>query len=126
MPKTFYTERDIEDMVRQGNFSLELTDDVVLTELAYERAERLGMNLIREHATPPAAPVRPYISSEMNPKPAAQGTGFSQGPSIRPVKSQPDLKQRVRDAVVARLGGQVDPVLLDTIIKRVLNSVGIK
>ena len=126
MPKKFYTERDIEDMIRQGNFSLELTDDVVLTELAYEKAERLGMNLIKEHASPPAAPVRPYISAELNPKPVAQKPGSYQAASSAPAPTQTDLKKRVRDAVFARLGGQVDPVLLDTIINRVLNSVGIK
>ena len=33
---------------------------------------------------------------------------------------------RIRDAVAARLGNQVDPALLDTIITRVLNNVGMK
>jgi len=62
MPKQFFTERDIEDLARRGEMSLRVTDDVVLTELAYERAEKLGVKLLQAHDTPPAAPVRPYIS----------------------------------------------------------------
>ena len=37
-----------------------------------------------------------------------------------------DLAQRIHNAVVARLGNQVDPALLDTIIQRVLTSTGVK
>ena len=63
MAKEFYTERDIEDMVKRGCMSLQVTENVVLTELAYEKAQRLGMQLLREKPVdPPAAPVRPYIS----------------------------------------------------------------
>ncbi len=63
MPKEFYTEKDIEDMVKRGVMSLEINDNVVLTDLAYEKANRLGMKLIRAQSdNPPAAPVRPYLS----------------------------------------------------------------
>jgi hypothetical protein len=34
--------------------------------------------------------------------------------------------QRIRSAVIARLGAQVDANLLDVIIKRVLNATGVK
>jgi hypothetical protein len=53
MPKTFYTERDIEDLVKQGVKSLIVDDDVVLTDLAYEKARRLGLELLRERDQPP-------------------------------------------------------------------------
>jgi len=113
MPKTFYTERDIEDLYRQGVQSLEVNDDVVLTELAYEKAKKLGLKLGWEHDSPPDAPVRPYLSQQVQSpahvdfSPAIKGDG---------------LKKRVRDAVIARLGSQVDPVLLDAIIQRVIDS----
>ena len=45
MPKEFYTERDIEDMFKRGVMSLNVSENVVLTELAYEKANRLGMQL---------------------------------------------------------------------------------
>jgi hypothetical protein len=38
MPKEFYTENDIEDLFNRGVRSLQITDHVVLTELAYEKA----------------------------------------------------------------------------------------
>ena len=121
MPKKFFTERDIEDMVSRGILSLELTDDVVLTELAYEKAERLGVRLVKHTEQRPAAPVRPYISAALQPKIAAAAPQVSAG-SVSASTSL-DLNQRIKDAVIARLGGQVDPVLLDTIIKRVLNNI---
>ena len=38
----------------------------------------------------------------------------------------PTWPARIREAVMARLGNQVDPALLDIIIKRVLKSTGVK
>ena len=62
MPKEFFTERDIEDMFKRGIMSLQVTDNVVLTDLAYEKANRLGLKLVRDKPeNPPAAPVRPYM-----------------------------------------------------------------
>src|SRR5574339_243284 len=63
MPKEFYTEKDIEDLFNRGVRSLQVTENVVLTELAYEKAGRLGVQLVTDQADhPPAAPVRPYLS----------------------------------------------------------------
>lgn len=115
MGKDFYTERDIEDLAKQGVSSLVVNDDVVLTELAAEKAERLGITLVREHDTPPSAPVRPYISPPP-PRELAADVG----------KATPkeNLHERVYAAVAARLGNELDPVLLDTIIRRVLDNIG--
>jgi hypothetical protein len=132
MPKEFYTERDIEDMVKRGILSLELNDHVVLTDLAYEKANRLGMKLVRDKPeNPPAAPVRPYIAMQhTRPAPLYTTPAPQQGAgtSIVPVPQMDgtELHQRIRNAVIARLGSQVDAALLDTIINRVLNSTGIK
>ena len=117
MAKEFYTERDIEDMVKRGVTSLQLNDNIVLTELAFEKAQRLGMQLLRDRPIqPPAAPVRPYIS---------QGLKQEQTLAV-PSVIQADLTNRIREAVNARLGAQVDPQLLDVIIQRVLKSTGVK
>ncbi|HEX9013023.1 MAG TPA: hypothetical protein VF813_05885 [Anaerolineaceae bacterium] len=115
MAKTFYTERDIEDLARQGVHSLVVNDSVVLTELAVEKAGRLGVSLVREHDTPPSAPVRPYLSTGVAPVVARPQA---------PAQSKDDLRRRVHDAVIARLGGEVDPALLETIIRRVLDNLG--
>lgn len=120
MPKVFYTEIDIENMVKSGILSLELNDNVVLTDLAYEKANRLGMKLVRDKPeNPPAAPVRPYIAQQQKQLEASPGAGA-------PPPAASDLAQRIHKAVVTRMGNQVDPALLDAIIQRVLASTGVK
>jgi hypothetical protein len=118
MAKQFYTERDIEDMAARGTFSLNVNDDVVLTELAFEKAEKLGVKLVHPHPLPPAAPVRPYLSEEVKPS-------KSQVTASSAYTEESDLRQRIRTAVKAKLGDQVDNTLLETIISRVLNNVGV-
>ncbi len=124
MPKEFYTERDIEDLVKRGVMSLDVNDNCVLTELAYEKANRLGMKLIRSRPdNPPAAPVRPYLSENVTARPAAAVPSV---PAPAAQAEQGDLTGRIRSAVIAKLGTQVDPALLDSIIQRVLRSTGLK
>lgn len=142
MPKQFYTEKDIEDLVRRGMKSLQVTDDVVLTELAYEKAKLLGLQLIRDGAdNPPAAPVRPYLSDGGTPvharpkvapvapsssQPQAASTAFGQQtPSLRSARES-NVEERIRSAVIAKLGNQVDAKLLDSIIHRVVKGIGLK
>lgn len=122
MAKQFYTEKDIEDLHKRGVMYLRVTDDVVLTEMAYEKARRLGISLQRNAPdNPPDAPVRPYLS-----QPTGTG-GAGTAPSAKPASSEiSDLHLRIRTAVLARLGGQVDPQLVDTIISRVLKGTGLK
>jgi hypothetical protein len=132
MPKEFYTEKDIEDMFKRGAMSLEINENVVLTELAYEKARRMGMKLLRDKPdNPPSAPVRPYITQKqcscaVAPAAAvASPTLLADGPPAG-AAAQKSTQQRIRDAVVARLGSQVDASLLDVIIKRVMASTGAK
>jgi hypothetical protein len=130
MPKKFYTDKDIEELHHSGVKSLEIGDDVVLTDLAYEKAKRLGFQLITEGADkPPAAPVRPYLSARKSPQ-ADPRASLTTSPTVDSVASaalpQPALEKRIRDAVIARLGNQVDAKLLDTIIKRTLKVTGMK
>lgn len=128
MPKEFYTEKDIEDLVKRGVMSLNVGDDVVLTELAYEKANRLGVKLVRSQAdTPPAAPVRPYLSETLVARPSMPlATAAAMPAAPAAPAAQEDLRGRIRSAVIAKLGNQVDSVLLDSIIERVLNSTGLK
>ena len=137
MPKQFYTEKDIEDLVQRGMKSLQVTDDVVLTELAYEKAKRLGLPLIMNGAdTPPAAPVRPYLSDSGTPvraRPAVApvaSTSFRPDSALTPALSPGErgsaVEERIRSAVIAKLGNQVDAKLLDNIIHRVVTGIGLK
>lgn len=128
MPKKFYTEKDIEELVRSGAKSLEVCDDVVLTELAYEKAKRLDFKLITERAdNPPAAPVRPYLSEKNPPqaKPVVASVSSAES-QPKPTQSGSDIEARIRSAVIAKLGNQVDAKLLDNIIHRVVKATGLK
>ena len=128
MAKQFYTDKDIEELHRNGVASLQMTDQVVLTDLAYEKARRLGVQLLDCAGLPPAAPVRPYlsegkplhstpkvdsVSSTIPPLPSGEGRGIA-------------LEKRIREKVAAQLGAQIDPQLLDAIIKRTLTVLGMK
>jgi hypothetical protein len=149
MPKTFYTDRDIEDLAKRGVISLLEDDDVVLTDLARDKAMRLGIELVREHERPPSAPERPYITKDVSPSasfddaskkerpvgperpyitevtsPSAEDPGLES--SSAGVSKSDELYENVRAEVISRLGDTVDPQLLDTIIKRVLQNVGVK
>lgn len=94
MPKIFYTERDIEDLYARGVTSINVHDGVVITDLARERMFKFGMLTNR---------VKPDTHPEENP--------------------QEVLIHRVKAAVLARLSGPIDPVLLDTVIRRVMANV---
>lgn len=130
MPKQFYTEKDIEDLFQGGTRSLQVTDDVVLTELAYEKARRLGVQLISDRAdSPPAAPVRPYLSDGLSaprPKPPPAPASPAIASSEPAPANTSAVEQRIRSAVIAKLGNQVDVKLLDNIIHRVVKGIGLK
>ena len=116
MAKVFYTERDIEDLARQGVKSLVVDDNTVLTELAREKARRLGVALAGEQdSRPSSAPARPYLST---PSPASAPM------ASKPLPAKDDLESRVYSSVKARLGGQVDDALLKTIVQRVIKGLG--
>ena len=90
MPKTFYTERDIKDLLDRGATALEVNDDVVLTDLARDLALKNGMRLIRTN------PAHPEDNQDA------------------------ELTHRVKAAVIARLGDQVDAKLLDAVVAKVV------
>ena len=119
MGKVFYTERDIEDMVQRGERSLVINDDVVLTDLAYEKAKRLGVKLLQPNETPPAAPIRPYINKTA-PKPKLSTPQLQTSSKIEAIRAN------VKSAVRARMGSQVSDELLDRIIDRVAAELGLR
>jgi hypothetical protein len=109
MPKIFYTEHDIDDMKARGVTSIDLTDNVVMTDLALERAMRYEMKINRvERGSAPQASFSPSVNLAAS--------------SVHTVvqKSDAELKQKIKSLVLAKLDGQVDPALLDAVITRVL------
>jgi hypothetical protein len=122
--------------------SLALNDHIVLTDLAYEKARQLGMSLVSPHAsTPPAAPVRPYLSQENQASERVRLTDAKGQPV--PAKSadssdaagflhsQPDasidpdqLRLQLQQQVAVRFPN-LDKALLDEMIERVLRRFGV-
>ena len=99
MPKVFYTERDIEDLANRGVRVLDINDDVVLTDLARERALSLGLRLARS------------------------GSSTSATPRSNSAASPDEVVAKVKAAVIARLGDGVDAALLDAVITRVVAQI---
>jgi hypothetical protein len=114
MTKTFYTDRDIDDMIRDGITSLVIDDDIVVTDVARERAYKSDFKFIRENDIAPSTPVRPYLSEKLVKKTVEVGIK----------KTESNIEQLVFDAVRSRVGDSVDPDLLRTIIKRIIKSIG--
>lgn len=116
MAKIFYTQRDIEDLVSSGVATLVINDDVVVTDLGREAAEKLGLELVRENDQPSSAPIRPYLADKKSPSAAASQDAIPNPPPA-------SLEDRVFEAVKTQVGNGVDPDLLQMIIQRVLKSV---
>ena len=110
MPKIFYTEVDVDDMHRRGVDSLDITDNVVVTELGLERAMKHGMKINRSDTIAPKA----TFSGSVNLTAAYPRAESS---------SNAELKQRIKSAVLAKLDGQVDAVVLDAVIAKVVSSL---
>lgn len=111
----FYTEIDIIDMVRAGNRSLVLNEDDRITDVARERALKEGIQISRP---PLEAAKRPeYRAPAMSSKRRAAPTSAS--------GRRGDIQQHVRKAVQDKLAGNVDPQLIDNVIRRVLDQLGI-
>jgi len=110
MPKIFYTERDIDEMKARGVTALDITDNMVITDLALERAMRYDMKINRpERAAPTAS-----FSGSVNLVAAYPRTASA---------GEAELTQRIRLAVLAKLDGQVDTAVLDAVISRVISSL---
>ena len=109
MPKTFITERDIDDMKARGITTVDVTDSVVLTDLAVERAFKQEIKLNRvKMSTPPKAVYSPSVNL---------GAAF---PRETTSSSDAEVIQKVKALVLARLDGQVDAALLEAVIARVV------
>lgn len=93
MAKKFYTERDIQDMINRGETALAIDENVVLTDLAKELAIKRGLRLVKN------------------------------GNSHPEDGDQAELAHRVKAAVIARLGDQVDATLLDAVVTKVVNGM---
>jgi hypothetical protein len=135
MPRRFVTEKDVEALFRQGKRSLEVSADMTLTDLAYEKARQRGIRLTG--GQPPGASARPYLVQNPVKQQAEEAVAALAEPAAAErVKLPLDLsqrglnrqalRQRIQAAVMRKLSGQIDPRLVETIIQRILDSAGVK
>src|SRR5574341_1939467 len=102
MAKMIYTERDVDDLARRGIKEIAVTDDVYLTDVARERADKLGIALRSAATTFPGRP--------------------SAFPSIAPEGAEQVVSQ-VKADVIAKLGPGVDAALIERIVRRVVSQL---
>ena len=111
--KTFYSAEDIEALAAQGITELRLDADAVLTHLARDTAQRLGIALVSGPSTPRAAssavtsgpPARPAAPMAAKPKGCQHGPltgrtparGGSAGSSDKTVNELIDLVKQLAD-----------------------------
>ncbi len=121
--KTFYTERDITDMHAAGVTEIEIDDDVVLTDLAREKAIALGlkMKLVEKRSGQPGGLPRLAVAPQMQLPPAMNGpTSPLPASGATPTLAETDLVAQVKSAVIAKLGTTAHNDLLDQVIPQVL------
>ncbi len=105
MPRTIYSERDIEDLARSGAKELVVTDDIYLTDVARERAGKLGIAL-RTSAAPSSGPST--VSSAL--------------PTVSRDETEQVIK-KIQSDVIAKLGPGVDAALIERIVRRVVANL---
>ena len=123
MAKTFYTEKDIEDLFKTGIMTITLSDDIVMTDLAYEKARKFEMKIAQADGVPPAAPIRPYINAAE--KNAVSSASPSKTCGCQESSKMAEVKAKVHETVKARLGTNVDEAMLDEVIDRVAKDLGL-
>ncbi len=108
MPRTIYTERDMEDLARRGVKEIAVNDDVYLTDVARERAEKLG--IVLKTASAPAAAAAPAQVRAAQPVAVA-------------AQDAEAVIAKVKADVLARLGPSVDVAIIDRIVRRVVSQL---
>lgn len=106
MPKVFYTEHDMDELKARGVMSIDLTENIAMTDLAIERAFKLGIKINRVGQGAPQASYSPSVNTY-----AAYPRETSEGDFLK-----------VKAGVLARLNGQVDDAVLEATIRRVLKT----
>jgi len=133
--KQFYTVRDIEDMHAAGVVEIETHDDVVLTDVAREKAITLGMRLNPVETAKDSRQGTPMprmaVAAQTKTTPVTTGAmqrtpdSLTSTPALHQANSDAAIVDRVREikaAVVARLGTDKYNDLLDKIIPQVMSQ----
>lgn len=118
MPRTFYTERDIQDMAKRGVTEIEVNDSVYITDVAREMMDRLGIKrkVTNGAAASSSVLASPDVANLHKPAPTANNA------SLTPQEKQ-EVVDKVKSGVIARLGPGVDGAVVDQIVRRVVGQL---
>lgn len=99
MPRTFYTEHDIQDLAKRGVTEIEVNDAVTLTDAAREMMDKLGIARKVTHSA------------------------HSSNHSALTDAEREQVIDKVKSGVIARLGAGVDSAVVDRIVRRVVSAL---
>lgn len=116
MARTFYTERDIQDLAQRGVTEIELNDSVYITDVAREMMDRLGIK--RKVVQGPGG----SSSALPSPEPAHLRNSPTKTPTLSDGERQ-EVIDKVKSGVIARLGPGVDAAVVDQIVRRVVDGL---
>lgn len=127
MARTFYTERDIEDLAKRGVTEIEVNDSVYITDVAREMMDRLGIKRRVTGSNNAASSVlkSPDVANLHTPPsapPAAPAVAAGTGANLSAAEKQ-EVMDRVKSGVIARLGPGVDAAVVDQIVRRVVSAL---
>ncbi len=118
MSRTFYTERDIEDMAKRGVTEIEINDSVYITDVAREMMDKLGIKRKVTSSAPASSSVlkSPDVANLHNSAPASSNAPLTDS-------EKQEVIEKVKSGVIARLGAGVDSAVVEQIVKRVVGKL---
>jgi hypothetical protein len=112
MARTFYTERDIQDLAKRGVTEIPVDDSVYITDAAREMMDRLGMTR--------------KVTNRAGGGSGAAGNSpvrtASSGGALTPQEEE-EVIAKVKSGVIARLGAGVDTAVVDQVVRRVVGQL---
>ena len=110
--KTFYSAEDIEAVVARGQTEMVLDEDTVLTQLAKDAAQRLGLKLVRRTSATWPKPRPPASSRAATTQPSpSRATGLG----AKPKGCQHGAMSGRPSAPARAAGGRSDKVVDDLV-----------
>ena len=114
MGKIIYTERDIEKISQSGIKEIEVNNNVVLTDLAYEAAKKLQIRIF-------SFPEKNQKKERINIRGLRNSSGV--GAIVQISSSQLDgLKHKINKEIKNKVSDHFDDAKLDHAIEEVLKS----
>ncbi|MCG3139558.1 MAG: hypothetical protein HDKAJFGB_00435 [Anaerolineae bacterium] len=126
MSRTFYTERDIEELAKRGVAEVEVNDSVYITDVAREMMDKLG---IRRRVSGGQTAASSVLASpdvaHLHAPPAAATVALRREAALEGLSAaeKQEVIDKVKSGVLARLGSGVDAAAVEQIVRRVVDAL---